>query len=274
MTSMPSGRRKVPDEFDEQLYLEANPDVREMLELGAIPNGLAHWQAIGADEHAIGHRRSGFFEYDKIYDEETYLRDNDDVAAQVRAGILRHGYEHWIRFGRRECEQGRRYGCFGRHDLKPFRIDVGALGVLLVAPTAEPLPEVEELTFRRDNETGVTLHPASVTCTQEIHVVSDAGAPASQRLLVFWVPSGLGARHASAPRSLSFRLKSTTGQVCVIGFEDRPNPRPFLTSLDDVIELVLAVKRLVEHEAARDALIRAAGDAACAWLIPRPPRAP
>src|SRR6185436_7105410 len=154
---MPSGRRAVPDEFDEEVYLEANPDVRELVERGFVADALEHWRSVGADEHAIGHRRAGFFEYDRIYDEETYLRDNDDVAAQVRAGVLRDGYEHWIRFGRQECAEGRRYGCFGRHDLRPFRIEVGAHGDLLVAPTSEPLPEVAELTLRSDAESGVTL---------------------------------------------------------------------------------------------------------------------
>src|ERR1041385_3954109 len=98
----------MSEDFDESAYLRANPDVQALLDRGAIGSGLEHWRATGAEEHARGLRRSGFFDYDVIYDEESYLAQNEDVARAVRNGELASGYQHWNRIGRPEYAAGRR----------------------------------------------------------------------------------------------------------------------------------------------------------------------
>jgi len=36
------------------------------------------------------------------YDEATYLADNPDVAAAVRAGVFPDGFQHWLEYGQYE----------------------------------------------------------------------------------------------------------------------------------------------------------------------------
>jgi len=112
------------EEFDEELYLSANPDVRAMLAQGTLSTALEHWRANGAEEHERGLRRSGFRDYDLEYEEASYLRSNEDVRAAIQAGHFRDGYEHWIRYGRRECAEGHRLAGFGSADrvVRPFNI--------------------------------------------------------------------------------------------------------------------------------------------------------
>src|SRR5687767_5674854 len=131
----------MPDEFDEVLYLHANPEVSELLANGSVASALDHWKTIGVIEHALGRRRSGFYDYDLVYAGVAYVGDNGDVAAAVRAGEYQDGYEHWIRFGRKEFAEGRRNGSFRAPGSGPraFRVPVGAFGEVLVAPIAKEL---------------------------------------------------------------------------------------------------------------------------------------
>lgn len=36
------------------------------------------------------------------FDEDAYLRENSDVAAEVKAGTIASGFEHYVRWGRDE----------------------------------------------------------------------------------------------------------------------------------------------------------------------------
>src|SRR5262245_30264272 len=93
---------------------------------GSLFDALQHWRSKAEQNGArllARARRDGF---DLAYDEELYLRNNEDVAAAVRDGLLRDGYEHWVRFGRQECAAGRRTSCFDATDvgMHPFRVPV------------------------------------------------------------------------------------------------------------------------------------------------------
>src|ERR1041385_6654565 len=111
-------------EVAEAAYLRANPDVYGMVQRGLFRSGLEHWHVIGANEHALGDRASGFYEHDLIYDEAAYLRQNPDVADAVRSRAVRSGYQHWIRFGRNEFARGTRWGPFAARSrfVRPFKL--------------------------------------------------------------------------------------------------------------------------------------------------------
>src|SRR5690349_13040798 len=128
----------MPEEFDEVAYLKANPDVQALVDRGVVQSGLEHWRTTGAEEHALGLRRSGFFEYDLVYDEAMYLAQNEDVARAVRSGELVSGYQHWSRIGRHEFAEGRRSAQFSRVSgaTLQFRIPIGQAGSIVAVATA------------------------------------------------------------------------------------------------------------------------------------------
>ncbi len=79
--------------FDEESYLEANPDVAEAVAQGFLPNGLAHFQAFGRAE---GRSPNSFF------DADAYLERNPDVAAAVESGFVDSAWGHFAAFGAQE----------------------------------------------------------------------------------------------------------------------------------------------------------------------------
>ncbi len=83
----------VPDEFDEQYYLAANPDVAAAVKAGIFTSGYQHFVAAGQFE---GRNPSPYF------NEAYYLATYPDVAAAVRAGAFTSGFFHFIEFGQQE----------------------------------------------------------------------------------------------------------------------------------------------------------------------------
>jgi GT2 family glycosyltransferase/glycosyltransferase involved in cell wall biosynthesis len=47
----PRGAEKVPEDFEESAYFEANPDVRPIVAMGGFESGQAHWLALGQFEN-------------------------------------------------------------------------------------------------------------------------------------------------------------------------------------------------------------------------------
>jgi GT2 family glycosyltransferase len=264
--------RPMSEEFDEVLYLNANPDVRAMLSHGGIASALEHWRSTGRSEHVLGKRRSGFYEYDLVYDEETYLKNNVDVAAAVRRGAFRHGYEHWIRFGRRECAEGRRAGCFNHvsRGLGPFRVVVGSEGDILVAASDRALPPVERVTLKADGAT-ISLGASSVSCSEELELVDRAGGIVRQRLLLFWVPAGLIPQNGHTPREISLAVTTVTGDVIPILMVNLGEREPSFPSLDSANAFVVAARRLARGERTRAALAASVSELAWSSLQVPPP---
>jgi hypothetical protein len=84
--------------FDEERYLEKNPDVATAVATKNLASGRAHWLAHGKDEaRAFTETQwaspSGFA--NEAFDETRYLAENPDVAAAVAKGTTHGAREHW-----------------------------------------------------------------------------------------------------------------------------------------------------------------------------------
>lgn len=75
--------------FDEQYYLENNPDVAEAINNGTLSSAIAHFVTSGLTE---GRAPSEYFA-------ETYLKNNPDIAAGVENGDFSSGIHHFLKFG-------------------------------------------------------------------------------------------------------------------------------------------------------------------------------
>jgi hypothetical protein len=78
-------------DFDEQAYLEANPDVRGAVERGAIESGHVHYIGFGYFE---GRRGGG-----ALVDESWYLSKYPDVAAAIRDSRIKSATQHFHAIG-------------------------------------------------------------------------------------------------------------------------------------------------------------------------------
>ncbi len=99
-------------EFDEWLYLEANPDVEEALLRGEFPSARDHWLKHGRKEGRIASAAQLKGPFPPGWNEIEYLRLNPDVYAAVRQGEWQSGYHHWKTHGAAENRPG---------GLNPFR---------------------------------------------------------------------------------------------------------------------------------------------------------
>jgi len=93
--------------FDEDKYLEANPDVREAIEKGLFKSGLEHLEKYGLEEIKIGKRK--FHPEFEPYNEEKYLSMFSDIKEAVEKGIFKSGFEHFCKFGYGEIISGKRF---------------------------------------------------------------------------------------------------------------------------------------------------------------------
>src|SRR5690606_4273710 len=82
------GRMVLRNVFNEQWYLQQNPDVAEAVQQGLI-SAETHFNLFGKHE---GRAPGPFF------DPEFYLKQNPDVAAAVEAGLIT-AYDHFEQFG-------------------------------------------------------------------------------------------------------------------------------------------------------------------------------
>ncbi|GAA6618185.1 hypothetical protein [Scytonema sp. NUACC26] len=76
--------------YDNQYYLNNNPDVATAVANGQFSSGLQHFQQFGQFE---GRDPS------IIFSNNLYLRENPDVAAAVANRQFRSGFEHFVNFG-------------------------------------------------------------------------------------------------------------------------------------------------------------------------------
>jgi hypothetical protein len=81
--------------FDEQLYLNQNPDIAQAIASGQVKSGFEHFISHGFNQG----RNPGLF------DEQFYLSQNPDIAQAVTRGEVRSGLEHFIRYGANENRQ-------------------------------------------------------------------------------------------------------------------------------------------------------------------------
>ncbi|MUG98645.1 hypothetical protein F7734_42700 [Scytonema sp. UIC 10036] len=81
--------------FDNQYYLNNNPDVATAVANGQYSSGLQHFQQVGQFE---GRDPS------VIFNNSLYLSQNPDVTAAVANGQVRSGFEHFVNFGFKSYE--------------------------------------------------------------------------------------------------------------------------------------------------------------------------
>jgi hypothetical protein len=81
-------------EFDEESYLQANPDVRRAVRDGEIKSGYQHFVQFGYFEG----RKGGMNEVDPRW----YLRTYPDIAAAVKNGKIDYAREHFYDAGAAE----------------------------------------------------------------------------------------------------------------------------------------------------------------------------
>lgn len=78
-------------DFDEQSYLEANPDVRQAVRRGAIESGFLHFIGFGYFEGRTGGMAR--------VDEQWYLKKYPDVADAISAGKVQSAAHHFTSGG-------------------------------------------------------------------------------------------------------------------------------------------------------------------------------
>jgi hypothetical protein len=81
-------------DFDEDRYLQANPDVRDAVQRGDLESGQMHYIGFGYFE---GRKGGGT----KV-DERRYLREHPDVAAAIRDGKVKSASDHFHTIGAAE----------------------------------------------------------------------------------------------------------------------------------------------------------------------------
>jgi hypothetical protein len=240
------------DEFDEERYLRANPDVAVMVARGLFRSPLDHWQRAGSLEHAAGRRRSGFYEHDLLYDEETYLRHNPDVVRLLRARAMGSGYEHWMRHGRTEFTRGRRHAPFvaNLHALRPFRLPLPEGGVLLVGPSEAPVSELRAMKSRHGDESEQAVDPSRVALTGPIRLVDACHREVRVRLALARLPSGSDSRR---PRPLVL----SNGPTPLLSSPDAGMQAFFFAGAEDANEFTMRALAVAPKEGASSVYVEA-----------------
>ncbi len=99
-------QKNLINDFDEEKYLEANPDVKEAVEKGVYKSGLEHLEKYGLEEIRVG-KRKFHPEYD-FFNEEKYLKKFPDIKEAVKKGLFNSGFEHFCLYGYKEIIEGKR----------------------------------------------------------------------------------------------------------------------------------------------------------------------
>jgi hypothetical protein len=84
--------------WSEQAYLDANPDVAQMVAEGRYSNGYDHYLKKGKTENRNGSPEN--------WDERDYLQKNPDVLQQLGPNNWSSGYAHFIKAGQVEHRKG------------------------------------------------------------------------------------------------------------------------------------------------------------------------
>jgi hypothetical protein len=94
--------------YNEEAYLLAFPDIASAVSNGIIPNGYAHYNPYGKNEGRLSNQNyiSQVAIFDDMryygYNEEAYLIAFPDVANAVKNGSLPNGYAHFNPYGKNE----------------------------------------------------------------------------------------------------------------------------------------------------------------------------
>ncbi|MEG5064711.1 calcium-binding protein [Microcoleus sp. B3-A4] len=91
-----AGLTKISRYFDEDTYLEGNPDLKPLIRTPNNPNapfttGLDHFIQYGYEQ--------GRSQVSPDYDEAFYLESNRYVLPFIQNGTFKSGYQHFIQFG-------------------------------------------------------------------------------------------------------------------------------------------------------------------------------
>jgi len=108
----------IPNLFDEEFYLNSNPDVAEAVDDGLFDSGLEHFFEFGLAEERDPSAILSFFT------EESYLDSNPDVDDAVSAGNFVNGLEHFLIFGVNEGRPGAGYDFFNAEEYLSVNPDV------------------------------------------------------------------------------------------------------------------------------------------------------
>jgi len=98
------------DNFNEDFYLEVNPDVKQGVDSGELSSGYDHFVGIGVKEgraFQLSQSSSGELTppmniYSNNFDEEFYLEVNPDVREALLDDDFNSGYQHFIEIGVQE----------------------------------------------------------------------------------------------------------------------------------------------------------------------------
>lgn len=229
-------------EFDEEAYLSANPDVRGLIERGVFRSALDHWHLVGANEHALGDRASGFFEHDLVYDEAAYLRHNPDVADAVRSRAVRSGYQHWIRFGRQEVARGVRWGPFSAKKGRPRPFKMGFVDgtVLLVAPVSTDFVPAARAEIRVSGEAPSAVGADEIVCSEPVVLVDACGAEIAVRFLFCEAPRGLVFRPLTR---VTLSVEGSDGSALSAVYKDGGVQAFFFATADGANGFLLAARK-------------------------------
>jgi hypothetical protein len=237
-------QREMFGDFDEAAYLRANPDVRGLVERGVFRSGFEHWYAVGANEHALGDRVSGFYEHDVIYDEGAYLRQNPDVADAVRTRAVRNGYQHWIRFGRQEFARGKRLGPFKAPNgvLRPFRVPTDG-GDLFVARAPDDFGGATRVEFRVGSNAPLVADDVPIACSEPMDLVDACEGVVRLRLLMVTSPKELDLGVVPLGTRISVSIHSGGAAPIAYTYRDRGVQAFHFRRADDANEF-MAIARV------------------------------
>ncbi|MEG4630232.1 calcium-binding protein [Microcoleus sp. AR_TQ3_B6] len=115
-----AGLTKISRYFDEDTYLERNPDLKPFVRTfnpnAPFATGLDHFIQYGYEE--------GRTRVSPEYDEDFYLANNQDLLPFVQNGTFKNGYQHFIKFGNKERRFATSFGenlyLFENPDIAPF----------------------------------------------------------------------------------------------------------------------------------------------------------
>lgn len=86
--------------FDEESYLEANPDVKGAIEKGLLKSATEHLIKYGLEEIKEGKRK--FHPDLDFYNEDFYLETHPDVVNALKEGEYDSAFEHFCKYGYNE----------------------------------------------------------------------------------------------------------------------------------------------------------------------------
>ncbi|AFZ45543.1 outer membrane adhesin like protein [Halothece sp. PCC 7418] len=108
----------VTELFDEEFYLNNNPDVAEAVDTGLFETGVEHFLEFGIEEERAPSLILSLFT------EDSYLENNPDVEDAVIAGDFVNGLDHFLIFGMNEGRNGTGYEFFEAQEYLNVNPDV------------------------------------------------------------------------------------------------------------------------------------------------------